>query len=131
MNQMSFYAYHGVISEERRLGQRFLVSLELACDLREAGKNDDLRLTVDYGEVYNLTRDIVEGCTRKLLEAVAEEIATAILVRYSQIDSIRVKIEKPEAPIAGQFSSVGVQIVRSQIRGNNDNGNKPGYKKSE
>ncbi len=109
---MQFYAYHGVYEEENKLGQRFLVSLKLFCDLKQAGEQDDLMLSVDYGEVYNITRNIVQGGRKKLLEAVAEGVATAILDRFERVRRVRVRIEKPEAPIAGTFASVGVVVNR-------------------
>ena len=118
MKEMSFYAFHGVYPEENRLGQRFLVSLELDCDLRKAGASDDLSLSVDYAEVYNMTSEIVQSKPRKLIETVAEDVANAILEKYPQVFSIKVKVEKPEAPIPGSFSSVGVVIKRSRIQEN-------------
>ena len=37
-----FYAYHGVFSEEKTLGQIFMVDLELSLDLKAASKTDKL-----------------------------------------------------------------------------------------
>ncbi len=48
---MSLFAYHGVLSEERTLGQRFLVDLEVDADLRAAGERDELAQTVDYARL--------------------------------------------------------------------------------
>ena len=118
MKEMSFYAFHGVYPEENRLGQRFLVSLALDCDLRKAGASDDLSLSVDYAEVYNMTSEIVQGKPRKLIEAVAEDVANAILAKYPQVVELSVKVEKPEAPIPGSFSSVGVIIKRERTQEN-------------
>ncbi len=115
LQNMSFYAYHGVYPEENRLGQRFLISLELDCDLSHAGRQDDLTLSVDYGEVYNMTRDIVQGRVRKLLEAIAEELAAVVLAKYPIVTGVRVKIEKPEAPIPGVFGSMGVVLKRERV----------------
>lgn len=58
---LQFYAYHGVNPEERALGQRFLVDVALATDLRAAGRGDDLARTIDYSAVYKRVRAIVEG----------------------------------------------------------------------
>ena len=79
---MRFYAYHGVNPEERALGQRFTVDVVLAVDLRRPGQSDDLADTVSYSAVYKVVRGIVEGEPRKLIEAVAEEIAAAILTGF-------------------------------------------------
>lgn len=118
INEMSFYAFHGVFPEENHLGQRFLVSLEMECDLRQAGTHDDLSLSVDYGEVYNMTREIVQGQPRKLIEAVAEDVAAAIFAKFPKVFGVKIKVEKPEAPIPGIFTSVGVTIKRERTHEN-------------
>lgn len=61
LNEMAFYGYHGVLEEETRLGQRFSVTVSLATDLQQAGETDDLAKTVNYAEVYELCKGIVEG----------------------------------------------------------------------
>lgn len=38
LHRMEYYGYHGVFPEERKLGQRFYIDLELELDLREAGE---------------------------------------------------------------------------------------------
>ncbi len=111
---MPFFGRHGVFAEETKLGQRFLVSVELDCDLRRAGQADDLALTVNYADVYNIIRTVVEGPPKKLVEAVAEDIASILLREYAMIDRLHVRVEKPGAPIAGVFETVGVEIERSR-----------------
>ena len=111
---MPFFGRHGVFDEETRLGQRFLVTVELDCDLRQAGQADDLALTVNYADVYNIIRTVVEGPPKKLVEAVAEDIASILLREYAMIDRLHVRVEKPGAPIAGVFETVGVEIERSR-----------------
>ena len=76
---LRFYAYHGVNPEERVQGQRFVVDVRIAANLREAGRTDDLTKTVNYSLVYQRVREIVEGEPRNLIETVAESIAVMIL----------------------------------------------------
>ena len=98
---MRFYAYHGVNPEERALGQRFTVDVALAVDLRRAGQSDDLGDTVSYSAVYKLVRGIVEGEPRQLIEAVAEEIAAAILTGFPPVEHVTVTVRKPEVADEG------------------------------
>ena len=60
-NQMEFYGYHGVYPEENKLGQRFIVDLELYLDLNPAAETDDIEHTINYAEVYQLCKSIVES----------------------------------------------------------------------
>ncbi|MBD1372440.1 dihydroneopterin aldolase [Hazenella sp. IB182357] len=110
-NQMRFYAYHGVYSEENRLGQRFMVDLELGLNLQPAAQADDLKKTVNYADVYNKVKQEVEETQVKLVETLAERIATCILAE-DQIEEVRVRVTKPDPPIAGHYDAVGVEIVR-------------------
>jgi dihydroneopterin aldolase len=115
---MRFYAYHGVNPEERALGQRFMVDVALAVDLRQPGQSDDLADTVSYSTVYKVVRGIVEGEPRNLIEAVAEEIATAILTWFPQVARVTVTVRKPEVPMKGSLlDAAGVRITRSQADG--------------
>ncbi|MGB9791788.1 MAG: dihydroneopterin aldolase [Thermacetogeniaceae bacterium] len=108
---MEFFGYHGVLPAERELGQRFVVDVELACDLEAAGSSDDLSKSVDYSEVFELVAQIVTGEPYRLIESVAERIAQEILRRFA-VDEVLVRVKKPQAPLKGVFSWVGVEITR-------------------
>ncbi|MBO1004700.1 dihydroneopterin aldolase [Pseudogracilibacillus auburnensis] len=114
LNEMEFYGYHGALPEETRLGQRFRVTVILETDLQAAGKSDDLDLTVNYAEVYQLCKEVVENQTYKLIEAVAEKIAEATLSQFSTVKRVSVKVIKPDPPIPGHYQSVAVEITREQ-----------------
>lgn len=111
---MPFFAHHGVMPEETVTGQRFIVSTWLECDLREPGKQDDVSLTINYAQVYARVKAVVEGAPKKLIEAVAEAIATDLLAGFTRLLAVTVEIEKPGAPIPGIFDSVSVKIRRSR-----------------
>ncbi|WP_019244483.1 MULTISPECIES: dihydroneopterin aldolase [Bacillus] len=114
VNEMEFYGYHGVFSEETKLGQRFKVDLMVELDLSEAGNTDDLTRSVNYGDLYNACREIVEGEPYKLVEAVAEKIASSILEMFPLVQICTVKVIKPDPPIPGHYKSVAVEIKRSR-----------------
>ena len=111
---MEFYGYHGVFPEENRLGQRFIVDLTVTLDLKNAGESDDLDYSVNYGELFQVCQRIVEGKPYKLVEAVAEKIASAVLNEFPLIENVTVKLIKPDPPIPGHYRSVAVEITRSR-----------------
>ncbi|MDW0118719.1 dihydroneopterin aldolase [Sporosarcina thermotolerans] len=116
LNEMEFYGYHGALREETVLGQRFRANVSLAVDLTEAGVTDDLQKTVNYAEVFDVCRSVVEGEPRKLIESVAEEIASSVMGRFAaQVKGIRVVLIKPDPPIRGHYASVSVDITRGQF----------------
>ncbi|WP_075979848.1 dihydroneopterin aldolase [Bacillus massilinigeriensis] len=114
VNRMQFYGYHGVFPEETRLGQRFIVDLTIELDLRKAGISDHLQDSINYGDLYHLSKEIVEGKPYKLIESVAEKISSSILGYYSTVQSVTVKVTKPDPPIPGHYDSVAIEITRSR-----------------
>jgi 7,8-dihydroneopterin aldolase/epimerase/oxygenase len=120
LERMQFYGYHGVNPEERTLGQRFVVDVELSTSLKAAGRSDDLEDTINYSAVYKRVRAIVEGPPRSLIEAVAEEIAVTLLNEYPAT-RVAVAVRKPEVALRGaMLGSAGVRIVRSAANGIDD-----------
>lgn len=109
---MVFYGYHGVNPEERELGQRFVVDLDLSKDLSAAGLSDDLAMTVNYASVFKVTREVVEGDGCNLIETVAERVASTLLARFP-LEAVRVRVRKPWAPVKGSVLDwVAVEIYR-------------------
>ena len=115
MKGLIFYGYHGALEEEKMLGQRFIVDAKLYIDLKKAGKIDDLDHTVNYKDIYEVIKGIVENEQYNLLEALAERICEDILNSYNAIQKIDVKIKKPETPVAGIFDYFAVQIERGRM----------------
>lgn len=114
MNELTFYGYHGVFDEEKKLGQRFIVDLTLMLDLTDAGLTDDLTKTIDYGDVYERVRKIVEEERFALIETLAEQISKELLKHYQLLQACTVKVTKPNPPIAGHYRSVAVEIMRER-----------------
>lgn len=110
---LKFYGYHGALAEEKELGQRFIIDLEMEVDLQEAGMTDRLDKTLNYAEVYQEVKKIVEGDPYDLIEAVAEEIADSLLTGFSTLEGVVVRVKKPEVPIPGVLNWVEVEIERS------------------
>ncbi|QGG48754.1 2-amino-4-hydroxy-6-hydroxymethyldihydropteridine diphosphokinase [Heliorestis convoluta] len=113
LKAMDFYGYHGVLEAERVLGQPFQVDVTLEVDLQGAGLRDNLHETINYAQIYEEVRHIMEGEPRALLEAVAETIAATILQGYRLVNAVTVKVAKMKAPIAGHFQSMAVEIHRA------------------
>jgi dihydroneopterin aldolase len=102
---------HGVFAEERTREQPFVVDVALHCDVRAAGTSDDLRLTIDYGAVAFVIRDVIEGESVQLIETLAERIAARVLATTA-VQVVWVRVAKPDAPITVPFTNVAVEITR-------------------
>jgi len=111
---MQFYGFHGLLPEENKLGQRFYVDVELFLDLKQAGQSDHMKDSIDYGSVYQLVKQIVEGEAKNLIEAVAENIADQLLKHFDLLSACNVKVIKPDPPIVGHYESAAVEIFREK-----------------
>lgn len=108
------WARHGVLEHEQRTGQPFLVDVVLEVDLSSAGASDDLADTVDYGAVAATVHDRVTATTHALVEAVAADVADAVLLQDGRIEAVEVTVHKPHAPVTVDLDDVAVTIRRSR-----------------
>jgi dihydroneopterin aldolase len=111
---MRFYGYHGVNSEEKALGQSYLVDLEADVDLTVPGATDRLEDTISYTLIYRTVKSVVEGDSQNLLESVAQTIADRLLAELP-LDGVRVRVKKPNPPVKGSvIEYAAVEIYRQR-----------------
>ncbi len=116
LSDMIFHARHGVLRIEKRRPQEFRVTVELELALAPAGRSDALEKTVNYCAVQAIVRTVVEGTHRKLIEALAEEIAHRLLGEFSRIRALSVEVLKPSPPVDFKFAGVAARIRRERTR---------------
>lgn len=112
LNKLEFYAYHGVLPQERRVGQDYVVDVELHLSDASALKalvGDDLSATVNYAEAYEIVRREM-AVPSALLEHVAQRIAGALLRAFPMVRTARVNLTKVCPPILGMTGSASVEI---------------------
>lgn len=107
------FGRHGVLEQERRDGQEFVVDVVTWLDLAAAADSDDLTRTVHYGEMAELAAGIVGGEPYNLIEALAGRIADAVLGRWP-CSAVEVTVHKPSAPIPLTFDDVAVTVRRER-----------------
>ncbi|MCJ2035871.1 dihydroneopterin aldolase [Methylobacterium sp. J-068] len=114
VTRIAVFAYHGLLEEEARLGQRFYISLECRLDLAPAGRSDDVARTVSYADLTAIVTRIATERRFALIEALAEAIAAEILARHRLIAEVRVRVDKPSAPVPAVIDGVAIEIVRTR-----------------
>ena len=105
---MQFYGYHGATPQERQVGQRFEVDVEMSVD-SERIVDGDLSTTVDYRLVYDICREIFVDRQYRLIEVIAREIVHRVLEQYD-LPGIRVTVRKPCVPL-GDVIMAGAEAV--------------------
>ena len=106
---LTFFAYHGVLPEERKLGNTFVVELSLDADISRAAYADDLNDTVNYAAVYDVVKREMD-IPSQLLEHVCGRIAKALLDEFSSLQRVFVCVVKKNPPIEG------VGVCESAVR---------------
>jgi len=103
------FAYHGNNPAETKLGQTFVVDLEVLTDTARAAASDRIEDTVNYPSLEKIARRVIEGPPRHLLETVAEQIADAVL-KQEGVFQVTVRVTKrPPLPHLRAFT---VEITR-------------------
>ncbi len=102
----------GVSAAERRMRRPVTLDLELETDLRAAGSSDRIQHTIHYKRVFEVVEDVAANQEHKLVEALGERIARAVLSKFDA-DAVTVTVRKPK-PIAGVLDHAGVRIRRTR-----------------
>jgi 2-amino-4-hydroxy-6-hydroxymethyldihydropteridine diphosphokinase/dihydroneopterin aldolase len=101
-----------VFAEEQRLGQKFLVSIDMELDLKGAADEDDLTKSIHYGEVAEQTAAFMKAHTFKLIETAAQKLAQELLASRPLLKRVSVTIKKPWAPVGLPLDTVAVSVSR-------------------
>jgi len=112
---LELHARHGVLDDERRAGQTFLVDVELEPADEVAASSDRIEDAVDYRRVVAVVQAVSDGTTYHLLEALATAIADALLAELA-VRRVRVRVRKPEVALAVPVEHAAVVVERVSTR---------------
>ena len=112
LKEMRFYARHGVMEQERAVGNEFEVNMRLSCEITaDAWEGDDLSGTVNYADVYSLVEKEM-GKPSNLLENVAFRIGQAVKRAYpGRVAGGTVEVAKYAPPFTSRIKKVAVTLV--------------------
>lgn len=114
LKDLRFYAFHGVLPQERTVGAYFIVNICVKADFSKAAVSDELTDTVSYADIYQCAKQVMETPCN-LLEHVAQRICETLYEQFPEIQAITVSIEKENAPIgigAQGLAGITVETVR-------------------
>ncbi|MDD2538102.1 MAG: dihydroneopterin aldolase [Bacteroidales bacterium] len=113
LNDMKFYAHHGCFDEERLIGTRFLVDVELETVSCPAVLTDELEDAIDYSKVYRVVAAEMAVPSR-LLEHVAGRIIRS-LTRAFPVSDCRVKVSKLAPALGGETGKASVTLTMKDL----------------
>lgn len=109
IRKLRFHAFHGVEAQERLTGNDYEVSLRLRVDVSRAMVSDDVAHTVNYAEVYALTRREM-AVPSNLVEHVAWRIGQRIMQQWPAVEAVDVSLTKLNPPMGADCEGAGVQL---------------------
>ncbi|RPI66396.1 MAG: dihydroneopterin aldolase [Ignavibacteriales bacterium] len=114
IKKATFYAYHGVLSEEQSVGGKFEADVDIYTDFSGAQVKDNLKETIDYNAVYKFMYKLVLERKYYLLEAVTYKIANELLKAFPRIKKVAVRVRKNNPPLGGVIDYVEVEVIKSR-----------------
>jgi dihydroneopterin aldolase len=112
---MRFEGHHGAGEDERTFPQLIEVDLELEADLDRASRSDDISDTIDYGPLIEITREVVEGRSFRLLEGIAGALLDAVMAA-SPATAVTVRVRKLAVPVDADLDHAEVVLRRERER---------------
>jgi len=106
---LQFYSHHGYHKEEQVLGGKYVVDIYMQVDLSEAASTDQLTKTINYEQIYQITKTEMEAHS-KLIEHVCKRILDAIRKNFRTISYIKVRVSKHNPPLRGNVERVFVEL---------------------
>jgi dihydroneopterin aldolase len=111
IEQMEFYSYHGCFEEERIVGNRFVLDLEMETDMNLATQTDRIGDALNYQTAYELVKQEMKT-TSYLLEHIASRILDALFNKFPNLLSATVKVSKMNPPMGGKIKAVSIELTR-------------------
>ena len=114
IDNLEVFANHGLFVEENKLGQKFIFDIECELNYKKAMFSDEMTDSISYADIAEVVVRTATTNTFNLLERLAGEILKNIFTEFSQIENIKLKINKPGAPIKYHFEKCGVEVKVSR-----------------
>ncbi len=114
IKKASFYGYHGVLSEEQKVGGKFEADVDIYTDFSDAAKKDSLKQTIDYDKVYKFMYRLALEQKYYLIEALAMKIANELLLKFKAIEKVAVRVRKHNPPLGGVLDCVEVEVIKER-----------------
>lgn len=111
LEDMEFYAFHGHYKEERIVGNKFIVNLDIETDLEAASRSDKLQDALDYQSAYKIVKDQMQ-IKSHLLEHIAGRILDALLNEFNEIKTVSIKLSKLNPPVGGKVDRISITMQK-------------------
>ncbi|WP_321481343.1 dihydroneopterin aldolase [uncultured Bacteroides sp.] len=110
LENLVFYAYHGVLPQERTVGNTFIINLSVKGDFLKAIETDQIEDSISYADIYEVVKQEM-NIPSKLLEHACGRIVKALFREFPSIEEIRLKLSKNNPPMGADIDSAGIEML--------------------
>lgn len=110
LENLVFYAYHGVLPQETSVGNEYVVNLKIGLDLSKAGMTDNLADSISYADIYEDVKKEMSVPSR-LIEHVAYRIVNKLKEKYNLIETLELKLSKRNPPMGAQLDCASIVLI--------------------
>lgn len=112
LTNITIFGFYGVSPQEREVGQKIQIDLDLHADLSAACASDSLQDTINYESVYTSVMEVVgSGKRYRLLETLGEEICDVIIRKYP-VERVEIRMRKLNLPFPNNLSNIEIRLTR-------------------
>ncbi|MCK4773730.1 MAG: dihydroneopterin aldolase, partial [Candidatus Krumholzibacteria bacterium] len=113
---ITIFGFYGVSPQEREVGQKIQIDLDLYADLSAACASDSLQDTINYESVYTSVMEVVGAGKRyRLLETLGEEICDVVIRTYP-VERVKIRLRKLNLPFPNNLSNIEIRLTREAPR---------------
>ena len=109
LRNLRFHAFHGIMPQERIVGNDYIVNVRLRYDVSKAMLSDDVNDTLNYASVFDVISQEM-AVPSGLLERVAYCMAERLCRKFPGIEAVDVKINKCNPPMGADGDGAGVEL---------------------
>lgn len=109
IDEMRLHAYHGVLSQERTVGNDYIINVRVGFPWQKAAESDNVADTLSYADLAQIIKKEM-ATPSALLEHVAGRIADTITNTFPTMTSLHLRITKVAPPMSVDCKGAGVEL---------------------
>lgn len=104
LNKLRLYAHHGVMEQERIVGNTFEVTVHLEGDFSNAMASDNIEQGISYADIYLIVKKVMDEPVLTL-EHLTHRLKSALLSRFPQASGGMISVAKLTPPFPARLES--------------------------
>ncbi|MBR4302688.1 MAG: dihydroneopterin aldolase [Bacteroidaceae bacterium] len=109
LNNLRFYAYHGVEPQEQSVGAWYVINLDMYADITASLQSDELSDTLNYAQAARIIKEEMQ-VPSKLMEHVAGRVVQRLQQEFPALQRLSFTIAKENPPVCAECGSASITV---------------------